>query len=58
MAIETQTTIGHCPTHGVVEASRELPEISFPPMITAIRRAIAKRRPYRCPTCGSAVITD
>lgn len=55
MATETQTTIGNCPTHGEVEATREVPGITFPPLITAIRRAIATRRPYRCPACGSAV---
>jgi hypothetical protein len=58
MANETQTTIGDCPTHGEVEASRELPRVAFPPLVTAVRRAIAKRRPYRCPTCGAAVHTD
>jgi hypothetical protein len=58
MANEIQRTIGDCPTHGQVEASRELPRVSFPPLITAVRRAIAKRRPYRCPTCGAAVDTD
>lgn len=57
MPTETQTTIGNCPTHGEVEATRELPRVTFPPMITAIRRAIAKRGPYRCPTCGTAVDT-
>lgn len=55
MASEIQTTIGDCPTHGQVEAIRELPRITFPPMISAIRRAIAQRRPYRCPTCRNAV---
>lgn len=58
MATEIQTTIGDCPTHGQVEAVRELPRITFPPMISAIRRAIGRRRPYRCPTCGAAVQTD
>jgi hypothetical protein len=58
MASETQTTIGHCPTHGDVEATRDIPRVTFPPMITAVRRALAKRRPYRCPTCGAAVETD
>jgi hypothetical protein len=58
MATETQTTIGHCPTHGDVEATRDIPRVTFPPMITAVRRALAKRRPYRCPTCGAAVETD
>ena len=55
MAMETQTSIGDCPTHGEVEASRELPRIAFPPLISAVRRAIAKRRPFRCPTCGAEV---
>ena len=58
MAIETQTAIGDCPTHGEVEATRQLPTVAFPPVITAVRRAVAKRRPYRCPTCGAPVATD
>jgi len=59
MPRETQTTIGDCPTHGEVEAMRELPLVTFPPIITAMYRAIAKRRrPYRCPTCGASVQTD
>ena len=58
MATETQTTAGDCPTHGTVEATRDIPRITFPAIVTAIRRAIAKRRPYRCPTCGAAVETD
>jgi hypothetical protein len=57
MPTEIQTITGDCPTHGQVEAVRELPRISFPPIISAIRRAIAQRRPYRCPTCGVAVET-
>ena len=58
MATETQRTIGDCPTHGEVEATRELPRVTFPPIITSIRRAVAKRRPYHCPTCGAAVQTE
>ena len=58
MATETQTTAGLCSTHGEVEATREIPRITFPPIISAVRRALAKRRPYRCPTCGDAVETD
>ena len=57
MATEIQTIIGDCPTHGQVEAVRQLPRITFPPVISTIRRAIAQRRPYRCPTCGAAVDT-
>jgi hypothetical protein len=58
MTTDTQTTIGDCPTHGSVEATRELPRVTFPPIITAVRRAMAKRRPYLCPTCGAPVDTD
>lgn len=58
MATETQTATGDCPTHGTVEATREIPRITFPPIITAVLRARAKRRPYRCPTCNAEVETD
>jgi len=55
MPTETQTTIGDCPTHGEVRATREIPAISWPLIVSGIRRASAKRRPYRCPTCGASV---
>jgi hypothetical protein len=58
MASETQTAIGDCPEHGEVEGTREVPRVTFPPIINSIRRALAKRRPYRCPTCGAEVQTD
>ena len=35
MATETQTRTGDCPTHGEVEATRELPRVTFPPIINA-----------------------
>jgi hypothetical protein len=59
MATETQTIVGECLTHGTVDATRELPRVTFPPLITAAQRAIAmRRRPYRCPHCGAAVETE
>jgi hypothetical protein len=58
MAKETQTTTGCCPTHGKVEATREIPKVQFPYVVYAIGRALAKRRPYRCATCGADVETD
>jgi hypothetical protein len=58
MATETQTAIGDCPNHGEVEGTRDIPRMAFPPLITAVRRALARRRPYRCPTCGAPVDTD
>ena len=58
MATETQTRTADCPTHGAVEAIREIPRITFPPIISAVRRTLAKRRPFACPTCGAPVETD
>jgi len=59
VATETKTAAGHCNTHGAVEATREIPRVTFPPVGTAVRRAAAKcRRPYLCPTCGAEVETD
>ena len=59
MATETQTATGTCPTHGTVRATREIPRVTFPPVITAVMRAVAKRRrPYLCPTCHHEVETD
>jgi hypothetical protein len=55
MAKEVQTQTGQCPTHGTVEATREIPKIGFPYVYFSIMRSIAQRRPYRCPQCGAAV---
>ena len=56
MPVQIDTAFGECATHGRVEAERYLPKITFPPLITAVRRALAKSRvPYTCPQCGSAV---
>jgi hypothetical protein len=55
MPSETQTRSGTCPTHGPVEATREVPRPSFPFFVYAVRRLIAGRRPYRCPKCGATV---
>jgi hypothetical protein len=58
MPTETQIRTGQCPTHGTVEATREIPPLHFPYMVFAVRRAVAKRRPFRCPSCGSTVETN
>ena len=57
MATETETMHGDCPTHGTVAATRELPKVTFPPVYTAVKRALAKRRPFVCPECGKPVET-
>jgi hypothetical protein len=58
MATEVQTRTGRGPVHGKVQGTRELPKVGFPPLFTAISRAIAQRRPFTCPECGAAVDTD
>jgi hypothetical protein len=55
MAKETETRTARCATHGEVEATREIPEMGFPFVYFAIARAMAKRRPFRCPECGEPV---
>ena len=55
MATETQTQTGNCPSHGTVDATRDIPAIGFPYAWFAIARALAKRRPYKCPRCGEPV---
>jgi len=51
----TETQIGTCATHGSVQAERQLPKLTFPFLITAPMRYFARRKPYRCPDCGSPV---
>jgi hypothetical protein len=57
MASEMETRPGHCPAHGDVEATREIPRMGFPFVYFAIARAMARRRPFRCPDCGEPVST-
>jgi hypothetical protein len=55
MAKEVQSKSGQCSEHGTVEATREVPKLGFPYVFYATWRAIAQRRPFRCPECGTAV---
>ena len=55
MAPEVQTRNGQCPTHGTIEATRQIPRIQFPYLVFVVRRSLAKRRPFLCPMCGSPV---
>ena len=58
MPIEVQTRSGSCPTHGAVEGTREVPGSGFPFVVNAVRRYMARKKPYRCPTCGAPVTTN
>ena len=53
--MSTQTKYGECPTHGHVQATREMPAMSWPFIVSAVRRLSARKKPYTCPTCGSEV---
>jgi len=53
MAERTQTRTGICPTHGRVEATRDIPGVSFPVVVYGYRRFKARGRPFHCPTCGA-----
>ena len=55
MAKETETQTGRCPEHGEVQATREIPKMGFPFVYFAVTRALARRRPFRCPDCGKPV---
>lgn len=55
MAKETETQSALCPVHGEVEATREIPATGFPFVYFAIARALARRRPFKCPQCGNPV---
>jgi hypothetical protein len=55
MAKEVEPRPAHCATHGDVEATREIPKMGFPFLYFAITRAMARRRPFRCPDCGEPV---
>jgi hypothetical protein len=57
VSTELQTMTGDCPSHGEVEATREIHGLRFPYVYYALVRAMARRRPYRCPTCGATVQT-
>jgi transposase len=58
MATEVQTQAGRCSARGTVEATREVPQIGFPFVVYTIWRAIAQRRPFRCPECGTPIQAD
>jgi hypothetical protein len=55
MASETETVSGRCSTHGTVQATREIPKMGFPFIYFVAARAMARRRPFRCPECDEAV---
>jgi hypothetical protein len=57
VASEVEFRAGHCPAHGDVEVTREIPEMGFPFIYFAIARAMARRKLFQCPDCGEPVTT-
>jgi hypothetical protein len=55
MAAEVETQTGQCSTHGIVQATREIPGWGFPFILYAILRSRARHKPFLCPECGAAV---
>jgi hypothetical protein len=56
MSSTLETRIGVCSMHGTVRAERRLPKVTFPFLVTAPMRYLARRKPFRCPECGAPVI--
>ena len=50
-----QTVAGRCPTHGDVQATKEVPNPGFPFIVYAFERVGSVFQPYRCPQCGEKV---
>jgi hypothetical protein len=57
MATKTETRTGRCNVHGTVQATREVPGVSFPFFVYAVRKYLARRKPFVCPNCGAEVST-
>ena len=51
----TKTKSGRCPTHGMVQATKEVPAFAAPGLFWLFRHLAAAKEPYRCPQCGQAV---
>jgi hypothetical protein len=50
---ELRTVSGRCPNHGIVQATKEIPTVSFPFVVYGYRRAKAAMSPALCPQCGA-----
>jgi predicted RNA-binding Zn-ribbon protein involved in translation (DUF1610 family) len=50
-----QTVAGRCPTHGEVQATKEVPNFGWPVIVYLFRRVRSAFQPYRCPQCGEKV---
>ena len=49
------TKTGNCPTHGTVEAVKEVPAFKAPGLFYLLSSLANPFRPYKCPQCGQRV---
>jgi hypothetical protein len=54
-ATKEKTRAGTCPTHGSVQATKEVPAFTAPGLFYLIRSLGNPFRPYKCPQCGARV---
>ena len=47
------TKAGTCPTHGSVQAVKEVPVYTPPGLFYVVRSVGTPFKPYRCPQCGA-----
>jgi hypothetical protein len=47
-----QTRLSRCPDHGLVQATRQMPRLRFPFIVTGVMWLAALARAFRCPECG------
>ena len=49
------TRLSRCADHGLVEATRQMPRLRFPFIITGVMWLVAMTGSFKCPTCGAKV---
>jgi hypothetical protein len=54
-ATKVKTKAGTCPTHGSVQATKEVPVFTPPGLFYVFKVMGSAFEPYRCPQCGSKV---
>ena len=55
MQTKQVTKSGRCPTHGTVQAVKEVPVFTPPGLFWVFRYIGSMTEPYRCPECGTQV---
>lgn len=50
---EQRVVTGRCPDHGIVQATKDVPTVSFPFVVYGVRRVKAAVAAARCPQCGA-----